>query len=264
MVIEYMAESLNEDIVVATTTEASPRLGWWAILSAVVGPVGARLAIVFPIPFLAAGLGFLEVDAAWLAPLLEVAVTPVALVVTLTFGTATVLLTSEAPLSGTWSNKNLKAMVGMGFLVGVVALVAILVYLAFVGVWWAEGFLSLLGVVAIGFTGPRRSVCGTHGADSYRVRFCAGPPRLAQACAIWSPMSDLYGAVQHAGTGFLGQADSGGSLCTAGCAGKPPWASAFRYRHLQVWRDEQPGKASGIASLAWGLMPWLLAVFYFT
>ena len=31
----------------------------------------------------------------------------------------------------------------------------------------------------------------------------------------------------------------------------------------QVWRAGQPSKASGIALLAWGLMPWLLAVFYF-
>ena len=100
-VLEYMAESLIEDIVVAPTTEASPRLGWWALLRAVVGPVGAWLAISFPILFLASGLGFLEVEAAWLAPLLEVAVTPVALVVTLTFGTATVLLASDAPLSET-------------------------------------------------------------------------------------------------------------------------------------------------------------------
>ena len=81
------------------TSEENPRLReMWGLLQVLLGRVGAFVVVAVSVVFLAASGEVVEVEPTWLAPLLEVAVTPVALVLSLTFGTAVLLFTRAEPI----------------------------------------------------------------------------------------------------------------------------------------------------------------------
>ena len=152
---------------------------------------------------------------------------------------------------------------GLGFLVGVVALGAILVYLAFVGVWWAEGYLSLLGVVAIGFTALGVVSVGHMGLILTGFDSVRAPPdlnRLLRHGRTCLTFMVLFGMLVPA---FWDKLIVAGVFALLAVLTNLLGLVLSGIGTWQAWRAGQPGKASGIALLAWGLMPWLLAVFYF-
>ena len=68
-----------------TSEENSSLREMWGLLQVLLSRIGAIVVVAVPVMFLAASGEVVEVEPTWLAPLLEVAVTPVALVLSLTF-----------------------------------------------------------------------------------------------------------------------------------------------------------------------------------
>ena len=245
----------------------------------VAGRVGAPVVAITPLAIIAAGAGIVEVEPAWLAPLLEVAITPVALVVTLAFSTAVLVVNRTEPISETWSNEQIKHLMGLYLTVGVISLGAILLYLAVVdawwanrdrlgaaGVWWAEGDLqSIMGVIAIGAA----------------VLTLAFAGRLSLIITGLADASDQHeqperNAPLRWGTRFL--------VAMFICV---PMAAAFREKPflavillvlavlanltglvlsaIGAWKAWRAGthKLESAVALIWGLAPLVVAVFYF-
>ena len=246
---------------------------FWELLREVAGPLSAWLIIAFLIAFFSASVGFLEVKTEWLAPLLEVAITPVALVVSLMFGTAAVLLTNDVPFSENWSRDQVKALVGGFLLVGVGALGAILLYLALVDAWWAEGILSPLGVFAItstalGIVSVGRLGLILTGLDSSPQQLQtrrSQPGKGLNAPLRWGSLFltltllsvPLAAAFQDKVTVavFFLVVTVVANVAGTVLSGVGAW---------QVWRKGQRGKWQSITALVWGLTPWVIAVFYFS
>ena len=236
--------------------------GVWWLLKAVVGGVGAWVLVVVSIAFLAAGVGFLSVSTEWLVPLLEVAITPVTLVLSVTFATAAFMLSQEGSLPGDWSRQQILGLLGVYLFFGVIALGGVLLYLALAGVWWAEGpLLSMVGVVAIGFTAL--GVIAVYRLGLILTGLCPSPQQ---------PPSAAPNALVRWGAGCTGATVVSLGLATA-YQKQEMVAAAFLILTVclslvgitlavigmwRAWRSNQAGMGLGAIALMWGIVPWIV------
>ena len=159
------------------------------------------------------------------------------------------------------------ALMGIYHVLGVTALGSILLYLAAVGAWWAQGpLLSMLGVVAIGLTVLGVVVMGRLGliltglADSLDQQEGAEanvPLRWGGWC-----LGAMFLLVPMA-AGFRDKAILAVALLALTVLANLAGIVLSGIGAWKAWRSGRQGKWQSVVALVWGVAPWVLAVFYF-